>query len=173
MEHTYFYNSPLGTLCITSDGEVLIGIDFIETNTTEDVIAKHRIQGTKTSSKDIPIFQETITWLDTYFAGQNPGPIPPVKLSGTEFQVQVQNIIKDIPYGHVMTYGEIAKRVATLRGKERMSAQAVGNAVGKNPIPIIIPCHRVMGANDKLTGFSCGIDKKIALLNIENIPWRY
>ena len=120
---------------------------------------------------DLPIFKKTIDWLDIYFGGGIPSFTPSLSLSGTEFQKEVWNILKDIPYGQTMTYGEVAEIIAKRRNIERMSSQAVGQAVGHNPIAIIIPCHRIVGANGKMTGYAGGIDKKIALLNLEKMAF--
>ena len=108
-------------------------------------------------------------WLDVYFAGKNPGEIPPIQLDGTPFQLEVWRILQTIPYGERTTYGEIAKNIAKKRGIAKMSARAVGGAVGRNPISIFVPCHRVVSSNGKLTGYASGIEKKIKLLKLENI----
>ena len=109
-------------------------------------------------------------WLDRYFAGENPQiselPLAP---SGSDFRQMVWKILCDIPSGQTTTYGEIAKKIAARTGRSTMSAQAVGGAVGHNPISIIIPCHRVVGTNGSLTGYAGGIDKKIALLELEGV----
>jgi methylated-DNA-[protein]-cysteine S-methyltransferase len=132
----------------------------MEKTMPHDIIAKD----------DLPVLQEGVAWLDDYFAGKKP------KLSrlslaptGSEFQQQVWRILTEIPYGELTTYGKIAKEVAQRMGKARMSAQAVGGAVGHNPISIIIPCHRVVGANGSLTGYGGGMEKKIKLLEHEEV----
>lgn len=150
--------SPLGTLLLTCEAKGLTGI----------YIGKPLPEGTP---EDHPILLATAKWLDGYFAG-NPLPIDiPLAPVGTVFQKQVWQILLDIPYGASRTYGDIAREVARLRGKEKMSAQAVGQAVGANPVNILIPCHRVLGAKGKLTGYSSGLEKKIWLLEHEKIPY--
>lgn len=116
-----------------------------------------------------PAFRPAIEWLDTYFKGEDPGPIPPVRLRGTPFRRMVWQLLQAIPYGHTVTYKEIAEKIIRKTGAERMSAQAVGNAVGHNPVSIFIPCHRVIGSNGNLTGYAGGLDKKVGLLKVEHI----
>lgn len=118
-------------------------------------------------NKENNITEKTKHWLDIYFAGVNPDFMPPLNPTGSDFRQKVWEILLKIPYGKTITYNEIAKEIAKQRNIKRMSAQAVGGAVGHNPISIIIPCHRVIGSNGSLTGYSGGIDKKIKLLNIE------
>ena len=107
-------------------------------------------------------------WLDQYFCGQKPDFLPPLHPKGSTFQMTVWDILLKIPYGETISYGEIARQIAEKRGISRMSAQAVGGAVGRNPIAIIIPCHRVVGADGSLTGYAGGLDKKIKLLKLEH-----
>lgn len=119
---------------------------------------------------DLAVFQKAKDWLDRYFQGQKPAiselPLAPI---GGEFRQMVWKILCEIPYGQVITYGDIAKKVAQRKGLARMSAQAVGGAVGHNPISLIIPCHRVVGTNGSLTGYSGGLDMKIKLLEFEGV----
>ena len=116
----------------------------------------------------MPIFDETKKWLDIYFSGKNPDFTPKYKIENlTPFRKQVIGIMNEIPYGKTITYNDIAKEIAKSKGIERMSAQAVGGAVGWNPICIIIPCHRVIGSDGSLTGYGGGINNKIKLLEIE------
>ena len=117
----------------------------------------------------LPVFEETVKWLDIYFGGNIPNFTPTLSVKTTEFRKKVCDIMLTIPYGKTMTYGEIANMLAKQCGMKRMSAQAVGGAVGHNPIALIIPCHRVMGANGKLTGYAAGIDRKEKLLRLEGI----
>ena len=121
-----------------------------------------------TARDDIPLFGIAKKWLDRYFAGQKPGiselPLAPI---GGGFRQAVWKMLCEIPYGKIDTYGGIAKKVAAMTGKEKMSSRAVGGAVGHNPISIIIPCHRVIGSNGSLTGFAAGIETKIKLLELE------
>jgi methylated-DNA-[protein]-cysteine S-methyltransferase len=114
-----------------------------------------------------PVFWQTAVWLDAYFRGETPTAAVPLALDGTAFQKQVWSILLDIPYGETRTYGSIAKEMAAALGKEKMSAQAVGQAVGRNPVSILVPCHRVVGAKGRLTGYAGGLEMKKALLELE------
>lgn len=116
---------------------------------------------------ELPVFRQTQEWLKIYFAGREPEFMPPLAPKGTAFRQEVWEILRKIPYGKTITYGEIAAQIAEKHGKASMSAQAVGGAVGHNPISILIPCHRVIGADGSLTGYAGGIDKKAKLLEIE------
>ena len=116
----------------------------------------------------LPVFEETVRWLECYFDGQMPDFTPPLAPQGTPFQLAVWEILREIPYGATMSYGQVAVRLAADRGLSRMSAQAVGGAVGHNPIALIIPCHRVVGADGKLTGYAAGLDRKAWLLKWED-----
>ncbi len=151
--YTLNYPSPLGGIILSSEGEYLTGLRFGEEN------AAHRDPG-------LPVFKETVRWLDLYFDGGIPDFTPPLRLSATPFQKTVYDILLAIPYGQTTTYGDIAKEIARQRGG-RMSAQAVGGAVGRNPISIIIPCHRVVGSDSSLTGYAWGLERKAALLELE------
>uniref|UniRef100_UPI0034E9722D methylated-DNA--[protein]-cysteine S-methyltransferase n=1 Tax=Ruminococcus flavefaciens TaxID=1265 RepID=UPI0034E9722D len=122
----------------------------------------------ESSEVKLPVFTETVKWLDIYFGGKEPSFTPPISLHTTPFRKVVYDILLTIPYGQTMTYGEIARILADQQGAEHMSAQAVGSAVGHNPVSIIIPCHRVVGADGSLTGYAGGLDKKKALLKLEN-----
>ena len=129
------------------------------------------VSGPETEKReDLEIFEQTREWLDIYFGGKNPDFLPSLSPGiRTEFCARVSEIMKEIPYGKTTTYGEIAKRIAEEKGIKRMSAQAVGGAVGLNPVCIIIPCHRVLGAKGKITGYGGGIKNKIGLLRLEGI----
>ena len=122
-----------------------------------------------TGHADLPIFAQTRRWLDIYFSGRKPDFTPALKMCGTPFRRRVWEILLTIPYGKTLTYGEIACLIACNTGTKRMSAQAVGGAVGHNPVSIIVPCHRVLGANGSLTGYAAGIDKKTRLLQLEGV----
>jgi len=152
-EYKNCYTSPYGQLRMTSDGEYLTRLEFSDDPCTE--------------TNEPGIFGETVRWLDCYFSGGIPDFTPSIRLIGTPFRQEVWDILKTIPYGKTMTYGEIAKLIADRRGMAKMSAQAVGNAVGSNPVSIIVPCHRVIGEGGKLTGYEFGLDKKSALLCLE------
>lgn len=121
----------------------------------------------KYEEKELPIFTDTKHWLDIYFSGKEPDFTVPLHLTGTDFQKEVWQILCSIPHGKTITYGEIARKIASNRGISRMSAQAVGGAVGHNPVSIIVPCHRVIGSDGNLTGYAGGIDKKAYLLALE------
>ena len=161
MNYMCKYNSEIGNIIIVSDGENLTGL-WVEGQ-------KHFLNLFEEQEEELEIFTKTKRWLDIYFSGKKPEFSIPVIFSGTEFRVKVWNILKEIPYGEVITYGDIAKRLAEEKGIKKMSAQAVGAAVGHNPISIIVPCHRVIGNNNNLTGYAGGLDKKKRLLEIEGI----
>ena len=161
MEYIHHYMSPLGGITIASDGEALTGLWFdgqkyFEANLPEE----HE-------EKKLEIFDMTDKWLDIYFSGKEPDFTPPLSMKTTEFRKRVWKILLTIPYGKTMTYGEIAERIAKDNGRAKMSAQAVGGAVGHNSISLIIPCHRVIGTNGSLTGYAGGIEKKKKLLELE------
>ena len=156
------YHTPTGfdDIILRSDGEVLTGLCFAHSQEIRDLpTAKSNPQA---------VFQDVCRWLDIYFSGKQPDFTPAYRTDNlTAFRQQVQQIMCAIPFGHTTTYGEIAKQIADQRGLANMSAQAVGGAVGWNPICIIVPCHRVLGANGRLTGYSGGITNKISLLRLE------
>lgn len=162
--YIHFYDSPLGELVISSEGSALIGLGLASQQAAGAAIADSRPQ-----EKSLPIFQETARWLDTYFRGRAPSFTPKLKLSGSDFQKRVCEIMLTIPFGETVTYGEIAAAIARERGIPRMSAQAVGGAVGANPILLIVPCHRVIGAGGNLTGYGAGMERKIQLLKLEKV----
>ena len=161
MMYSYHYSSPLGGITLASDGEALTGL-WID----EQKYFPHKLISESIES-ELPIFTQTINWLDTYFGGKVPDFTPQISLQTTPFRKAVYEILLLIPYGKTMTYGEIANILAEQKGIERMSAQAVGGAVGHNPVSIIIPCHRVVGADGSLTGYAGGLDRKIELLKLE------
>lgn len=163
MHYQTNYNSPLDLLTLTSDGEALTGIYW-----QNQVEAIAHFDETY-SKQDLPIFQEVKKWLDAYFKGESPEITFSLAPRGSEFRQQVWSILLDIPYGETWTYSDIAKRIAKERGITRMAAQAVGGAVGSNPISIVIPCHRVVGKGGNLTGYGGGMDNKIQLLQVENV----
>ncbi len=158
MIYTAHYTSPLGGITLASDGIALTGLYFDGERDFPDLSAAHK--------KDLPVFGEAVKWLDLYFAGKEPHFMPALSPDGTTFQQAVWEILKTIPYGETTTYGAIAKQLEKNTGR-RMSAQAVGGAVGRNPISILIPCHRVIGADGRLTGYAGGLDKKTYLLRLE------
>ena len=162
MDHITHYCSPLGRMTLVSNGKELTGLWFEGQKYSS--IAQDSIAHDK---DDLPVFQETIRWLDTYFGGEIPDFTPPIRMHGTVFRQMVWEILLTIPYGQTTTYGEIARRVAHEKKVPVMSAQAVGGAVGHNDIALIIPCHRVVGKNGSLTGYAAGLDKKAYLLKME------
>lgn len=160
MLYTSHYASPLGGMTLVSDGTALVGLYF-----DGQKYAAEGLDATRTQ-KNLPIFEEARRWLDVYFSGRKPDFTPPTAPAGTAFQQSVWEILLTIPYGETTTYGAIAQRIEQNTGR-RMSAQAVGGAVGRNPISILIPCHRVIGADGSLTGYAGGLYKKGSLLRWE------
>ncbi|HIU76810.1 MAG TPA: methylated-DNA--[protein]-cysteine S-methyltransferase [Candidatus Pelethocola excrementipullorum] len=163
MYYSTHYPSPLGSLMLASDGDNLIGLwiegqKYFAAKVAEEISERD----------DLPVFSDVKTWLNQYFAGEKPAiselPLAPI---GGAFRQSVWDLLCEIPYGEVITYGEIAKRMAARMNRKSMSSQAIGGAVGHNPISIIIPCHRVVGSNGSLTGYAGGISKKIKLLEHE------
>ena len=157
MQYISHYNSLLGGITIASNGEELTGLWFDGQKYSDIYLEKNHIE------KELPIFIDVKQWLDIYFSGNEPDFKLPIKFDGTNFQKEVWEILCSIPYGQTVTYGDIAKELAKRLGITRMSAQAVGGAVGRNKISIIIPCHRVVGTNGSLTGYAGGINRKIEL----------
>lgn len=162
MDYLHDYHSPLGEITLASDGRRLVGLWFEKSRYFGEVLAKERAV-----SDTLPVFKQADQWLDLYFSGKAPGFTPPLNVRGSDFRKSVCRILCRIPYGRTRTYGEIATQIAAERGKARMSAQAVGGAVGHNPIAIIIPCHRVVGAGGSLTGYGGGLWRKEQLLALE------
>lgn len=181
MEYIQHYDSPLGGITIASNGNALTGLWFDGQKYFADTLTE------KYEEQMLPVFGQTKEWLDIYFSGKEPDFTPPLYMKTTEFRKKVWNIMLSIPYGETMTYGEIARKISEYpvgqnarenarpddvqdgfgKGMKRMSAQAVGGAVGHNSISIIIPCHRVVGADGSLTGYAGGIERKIGLLTLE------
>lgn len=159
----YTYQSPLGTMTMGSDGEALIGLWFNGSKYFGSTLTDNK------EEKYLSVFEETTLWLDQYFSGRIPSFMPKLSLRGSAFRLSVWEILMEISYGKVMTYGEIAKKIAKERGWKTMSAQAVGGAVGHNPIGILIPCHRVIGSKGNLIGYAGGLEKKVYLLKLEGI----
>ncbi|CDR26138.1 methylated-DNA--[protein]-cysteine S-methyltransferase [Staphylococcus schweitzeri] len=159
MDYKCYYDSPIGRLELVSDGGSLTAVLF--ENQQDD--------GTREENASLAIFKEATQWLDAYFKGDNPEIKIPLNPTGSDFQHRVWHELRQIPYGSLTTYGEIAKKVGRALNKPKMSAQAVGGAVGSNPLSIIVPCHRVVGKTGSLTGFGGTINNKIKLLELENI----
>lgn len=155
------YDSPLGRITLAGDGEKLTGLWFSGQKYYGSTLTGTLAQGR------CPAFDQAMRWLDIYFAGKSPDFTPPIAIKTTPFRKAVWEILLTIPFGQTMTYGEIAAKIAAQTGRQHMSAQAVGGAVGHNPISLIIPCHRVIGTNGSLTGYAGGLDRKMRLLTME------
>ncbi len=165
MYYRVTYPSPIGTITLACDGDNLVGLWIKGQKYHGDTIPEEMVE-----KNDVPVFDAAKKWLDRYFAGERPAiselPLAPI---GGEFRQGVWGILCEIPYGEVITYGDIAKKMAVKMGKDNMSSQAVGGAVGHNPISIIIPCHRVVGSNGSLTGYAGGVHTKVKLLELEGV----
>lgn len=160
-QYTAVYQSPLGSMLLAGDETGLTGLWFEgQKYYANNLDPDHR-------ERELPVFQTARQWLDIYFSGKEPDFMPPLHLMGTPFQLEVWNLLLKIPYGTTTTYGNLAVEMAGIMGRDHMSAQAVGGAVGHNPVSVIVPCHRVTGADGSLTGYAGGIDKKIRLLDGE------
>ncbi len=154
------YMSPLGAMTLASDGTALTGLWFDG--------QKHCAApaGTELGLEELPVFRKTKRWLDAYFAGLSPAEEPPLRFVGTPFQCEVWALLREIPYGGTVSYGALAARLSERTGR-RTSARAVGGAVGRNPISLIVPCHRVVGADGSLVGYAGGVERKRRLLERE------
>ena len=162
MNYKYTYESPLGTMVMLGTLSYLTDLFFIDeahAPSYDDAEYIEQLTGP---------FEVTIMWLNQYFNGKKPFITPPIQLEGTEFRKSVWSILQTIPYGETTTYGDIGKQIAQQQGKEKFSAQAVGGAVGHNPISIIVPVHRVIGSNGQLTGYAGGIERKKYMLDLES-----
>ena len=161
MEYTHYYDSPLGGITIAANEAAITGLWFDgQKYYAENLDGEHE-------EKLLPVFEEADRWLDIYFSGRAPDFLPPLVMKTTSFRKAVWEILLTIPYGSTVTYGEIADKLVGRKGLLRMSAQAVGGAVGHNAISLMIPCHRVIGSNGSLTGYAGGIEKKRWLLEME------
>mgnify|MGYP004584479887 FL=1 len=162
MVYTTEYASPLGPIMLACDEDAIIGLWFNGQRYFGNILPE------QTEQKEQPLFADATRWLDVYFSGRAPDFLPPLRYDSTPFRKTVCEIMLTIPYGRTMTYGEIAAEIARQQGLEKMSAQAVGGAVGHNPISLMIPCHRVVGTNGSLTGYGGGIARKVKLLELEH-----
>ena len=164
MHYLNHYESPLGAMTMASDGDRLTGLWFdgqkYDRSTINDEAALE---------PDLPVFTRTAQWLDAYFEGSDPGFTPPISIEGSDFRKMVTSIMLSIPFGATSTYARIAAEVARRTGRKQMSAQAVGGAVGRNPIVLIVPCHRVLASNGGLRGYAGGVDRKERLLQMEGV----
>lgn len=158
------FESPLGKITLAAKKGKLCGLWF-----EGQKYEKAGLCPNAPTSPNEPILKQTKVWLFTYFEGKDPGILPEIELNGTAFQNVVWSLLAEIPYGSITTYGQLGAKVAEATGKERTSARAVGGAVGKNPLSIILPCHRVLGASRSLTGYAGGIARKKALLELEGL----
>lgn len=161
MQYISQYVSPIGSILLAADDMGLTGLWFEGQKYFALSLDKEHTE------REIPLFEKVRRWLAVYFSGKEPDFTVPLHFTGTAFQKQVWEILCSIPYGRTMTYGEIASQVAAKRGLPLMSAQAVGGAVGHNPISIVVPCHRVVGTGGSLTGYAGGLDRKVKLLKLE------
>ena len=161
MIFTGYYASPLGNILLAADETGLTGLWFEGQKYFAQGLPEERREA------ETPALTQTKDWLDIYFSGKDPGFLPPLRYDSTPFRKAVCDIMLTIPYGRTMTYGQIARELARQQGREKVSAQAVGGAVGHNPISLLIPCHRVVGTGGSLTGYAGGIDRKMQLLRLE------
>lgn len=161
MHYISHYQSPIGSILLASNNNRLTGLWWDGQKYFANCLDKNHAE------KEIPLFQSVKRWLDIYFSGKEPDFSIPLHFTGTAFQNETWQNLCAIPYGKTTTYGQIAERIALKRGLPRISAQAVGNAVGHNNISILVPCHRVIGKNGSLTGYAGGLDKKRKLLDLE------
>ena len=153
------YQSPLGGITLAGDGRSVCGLWFDGQRHFGAALPSG------CAEQALPVFEDAVRWLDRYFGGEDPGPPPPLApLGATPFRSAVWALLRELPYGSTTTYGRIAARLGG------MSARAVGGAVGRNPISLMIPCHRVLGADGSLTGYAGGTDRKAALLALEGVP---
>ena len=162
MDYVSHYDSPLGVMTMACDGTHLVGLWFDGQKNFAATLAQDCEE-----RDNLPIFEETRRWLDIYYSGGIPDFTPALAMRTSDFRRRVLEILMTIPYGRTMTYGDIARIIAREKGLKTMSAQAIGGAVGHNPISLIIPCHRVIGADGQLTGYAGGIERKAALLRME------
>ena len=156
MDYTSHYPSPFGAITMASDGEALVGLWFDGQRHFGAGLDSEQAECDK-----LPVFDDTRRWLDTYFSSKVPDFSPRLALRGSAFQKRVWTALLTIPYGQTTTYGALARRIGV------PSAQAVGGAVGRNPVSLIIPCHRVVGSDGSLTGYAAGLDRKARLLQLE------
>ncbi len=161
MIYVHYYHSPLGNITMAANGQALTGLWFDGQKYFGDTLPEEY------DERPLPVFEKAREWLDIYFQGRAPEFTPPLYLEGTSFRKEIWDILLTIPYGQTRTYGELACRIAYQSGVDRMSAQAVGGAVSHNPISLIIPCHRVIGAKGSLIGYAGGIGIKGRLLELE------
>lgn len=163
MKYISKYQSKIGSITLASDGEYLTGLWFDGQKYDRSGLSKDFVE------KDLEIFQTTKDYLDKYFRGERPNFLPATKIKASDFRMMVFDILKEIPYGESKSYSDIAKEIAKRKKLDKFSARPVANAIGHNPISIIIPCHRVVGKDNSIRGYAGGVDKKIKLLELEKI----
>ena len=161
MHYTQTISSPLGNILLSADEVGLTGLWFDGGRYYAETLPEEHVE------RETPILMDTKRWLDVYFTGREPDFTPPLHPAGSPFRQTVWQLLLEIPYGQTTTYGALAARLAAKHGTVRLSAQAVGGAVGHNPISLIIPCHRVVGASGSLIGYAGGVERKIQLLKLE------
>ena len=161
MEYVHRYDSPLGGVTMASDGEALTGLWFDGQRYFADGLSA------ELEEKELPVFALADRWLNIYFSGREPDFTPPLRLSGTPFRRAVWEVLLAVPYGQTVTYAQVAEAAAKRLGRPRSSARAAGGAVGRNPVSLIVPCHRVVGCGGALTGYAGGTDRKRRLLALE------
>lgn len=162
MKYFSYYKSPLGQMLMTSDGDHLLSLDFEDSKYISKDLKNFQ------EKSDLKVFIQTKRWLDLYFKGQVPDFFPQIKLEGTAFRKKVWERLLEIPYGTSKTYGDLSLEIFA----NKKYSQALGGAVGHNPISIIVPCHRVLGVDGRLTGYAGGLERKKFLLDLEKIPYR-
>lgn len=158
MDYRAYYTSPLGRITMTSDGTALTGLWF----DGQRFFDEKMLIDSSALQPCLPVFNQVRLWLDIYFSGKEPTFTPPLQARGSTFREKVWKVLLEIPYGQTTTYGEIARKI------QCKSAQAVGGAVGHNPISLLIPCHRVIGSDGSLTGYAGGVERKARLLELES-----
>jgi len=161
VEYVHRYDSPLGGVTMASDGEALTGLWFDGQRYFADGLSA------ELEEKELPVFALADRWLNIYFSGREPDFTPPLRLSGTPFRRAVWEVLLAVPYGQTVTYAQVAEAAAKRLGRPRSSARAAGGAVGRNPVSLIVPCHRVVGCGGALTGYAGGTDRKRRLLALE------
>ena len=163
MPYKQYYDSPLGRIVLTCDDEGLTGLWFDGQKYFGSTLDREH------EEKRLPVFEETERWLDLYFSGIAPDFTPKLLISATAFRSAVWKALLGVPYGQTVTYGQLARRAAQAAGRGKGSARAAGGAVSRNPVSLIIPCHRVVGADGRLTGYAGGVERKEKLLRMEGI----
>ncbi|MDR0409946.1 MAG: methylated-DNA--[protein]-cysteine S-methyltransferase [Spirochaetaceae bacterium] len=163
MEYVHNIESPLGTLAMASDGENISGLWIEGQKYFKKTLEKDTLE------QKLPVFESVRKWLDIYFSGREPDFLPPLMPKGSQFQKMIWDELVKIPYGKTISYGELAEQYKFENEGKHTSARAVGGVVGRNPISILIPCHRVIGKNGSLTGYAGGICKKQQLLRLEGV----